>query len=96
MQSYVFYDVDNKEVDVEDSLNYLSNRLETLRILWDYGMVKGFSNAVLSSIDEYIESILKFRLNCVLLLILWYCPNVTWIPMLDMGLRSHGNIAPTI
>lgn len=59
MQSYVFYDVDNKEVDVEDSLNYLSNRLETLRILWDYGMVKGFSNAVLSSIDEYIESIFE-------------------------------------
>lgn len=59
MQSYVFYDVDNKEVDVEDGLNYLSNRLETLRILWDYGMVKGFSNAVLSSIDEYIESIFE-------------------------------------
>lgn len=59
MQSYVFYDVDNKVVDVEDSLNYLSNRLETLRILWDYGVVKGFSNAVLSSIDEYIESIFE-------------------------------------
>ena len=59
MQEYVFYDVDNNEVDVEDSLNYLSNRLETLRILWDYGMVKGFSNAVLSSIDEYIESIFE-------------------------------------
>ena len=59
MQSYVFYDVDNKEVDVDDSLNYLSDRLEVLRILWDYGMVKGFSNAVLSSIDEYIESIFE-------------------------------------
>lgn len=57
MQEYVFYDVDNKEIDVDDSLNYLSDRVKVLRILWDYGMVKGFSNAVLSSIDEYIESI---------------------------------------
>lgn len=57
MQEYVFYDVDNKEIDVDDSLNYLSDRVNVLRILWDYGMAKGFSNAVLSSIDEYIESI---------------------------------------
>lgn len=57
MKKYCFFDVDGDDVDVESDLNYLFDRLDVMSILFDYGMQKGFSNSVLSTLWEYLDSV---------------------------------------
>ena len=57
MTKYFFVDVHGDEIDVESDLNYLFDRLDVMSILFVYGMQKGFSNSVLSTLWEYLDSV---------------------------------------
>lgn len=57
MKKCYFVDVDGNDVDVETELYYLHDRLEIMSILFDRGLNKGFSDAMLSTIGEYIISL---------------------------------------
>ena len=57
MKKYVFYDVDQKEIEVEESLCYIRDRLNALFILYSYAMSHGFSDSIRSVMGEYLESL---------------------------------------
>ena len=57
MNRYYFEDIDGNEVDLEDSLYFMYDRLEVMAILFDYGMNKCFTNPLRSVLCEYIHSL---------------------------------------
>ena len=54
---YYSVDVDGNELDLEHDLNYVQDELMVLKILFDIGVNRGFSNSICSHLFCLIDSV---------------------------------------